>query len=93
MTVLEMIWKDRTPEEFTMLILSFIFVILVAVLYFSVAQIDVPEDDKNKRVVNDAQRSFMGIWVMIILIAILIVMKILKVAPITFVANKLLKRA
>jgi Na+/H+ antiporter NhaD/arsenite permease-like protein len=77
MEALKNFYESRSIVDHTTNVAIFILVILVSVLYFSVAQIK-PEsttDDKQKQIIKDAQNSFVGIWSMLIILFVLVVVK------------------
>jgi hypothetical protein len=93
MSALDMVYKNRSWDELVIMAAGLTFAILVAVLYGSVAQIEVAETDKNSRVVRDAKASFTGIWVMMIIIAALFGLRFANIQPFTLLINKITKKA
>ena len=86
-----MIYKNRSWDELVIMAAGLTFAILVLVLYGSVAQIEVAEEDKNSIAVRDAKASFTGIWVMMIIIAVLFGLRFANVQPVTLLVEAIKK--
>ena len=77
MEALKSFYESRSIVDHVTNLTVLILVILVSVLYFSVAQIEPKSttDDKQKQIIKDAQNSFTGIWSVLLILFVLVVVK------------------